>query len=55
MAFNGIFDFAPAEWLPLQDQEMLDLFVNALKAKPNNLVEGRHFSVSGLDVFVTWQ
>ena len=24
MAFNRIFDFAPAEWLPLQDQEMLD-------------------------------
>lgn len=24
MAFNKIFDFAPAEWLPLQDQEMLD-------------------------------
>ena len=22
--FNEIFDFAPAEWLPLQDQEMLD-------------------------------
>ncbi len=41
--------------ITMKDQEMLDLFVNALKAKPNNLVEGRHFSVSGLDVFVTWQ
>lgn len=24
MAFNSVFDFAPAEWLPLQDREMLD-------------------------------
>ena len=24
MAFNKIFDFAPAEWLPLQDQELVD-------------------------------
>ena len=24
MAFNEIFDFAPAEWLPLQDKELID-------------------------------
>ena len=24
MAFNNVFDFAPAEWLPLQDQELVD-------------------------------
>ena len=41
--------------ITLKDEEMRDLFVDALKAKPNNLVEGRHFAVSGLDVFVTWQ
>ena len=41
--------------ITMKDEEMLNLFVNALKDKPNNLVEGRHFSVSGLDVFITWQ
>ena len=24
MAFNSVFSFAPAEWLPLQDQELVD-------------------------------
>ena len=41
--------------ITMKDKEMLNLVVNALKSKPNNLVEGRHFAVDGLDVFVTWQ
>ena len=24
MAFSSVFDFAPAEWLPLQDRELVD-------------------------------
>lgn len=36
-----------------KDEQMLSGIVNGLKS--NNLVEGRHYSVSGLDVFVTWQ
>lgn len=41
--------------ITMKDKEMLNLVVNALKSKPNNLVEGRHFAVDGLDVFITWQ
>ena len=41
--------------ITMKDEEMLKLFCDALKAKPNNLVEGRHFAVNGLDVFITWQ
>lgn len=36
-----------------KDEEMLDLIVAGLKS--NNLVEGRHYTVNDLDVFVTWQ
>lgn len=41
--------------ITMKDKEMLNGFVNALKSKPNNLVEGKHFAVNGLDVFITWQ
>ena len=41
--------------ITMKDETMLKGFVNALKSKPNNLVEGRHFAVNGLDVFITWQ
>lgn len=41
--------------ITMKDSNMLLAFCNALKAKPNNLVEGKHFAVSGLDVFITWQ
>jgi len=41
--------------ITMKDSNMLLGFVNALKSKPNNLVEGRHFAVEGLDVFITWQ
>lgn len=36
-----------------KDEEMLSSIVSQLKA--NNLVDGRHFTVSDLDVFITWQ
>lgn len=39
--------------ITMKDSEMLSGFVTALKG--NNLVEGRHYTVSGLDVFITWQ
>ena len=41
--------------ITMKDSNMLLGFVNALKAKPNNLVEGKHYAVEGLDVFITWQ
>lgn len=41
--------------ITMKDSNMLLGFVNALKSKPNNLVEGKHFAVDGLDVFITWQ
>lgn len=41
--------------ITMKDSNMLLAFCNALKAKPNNLIEGKHFAVSGLDVFITWQ
>lgn len=41
--------------ITMKDEEMLNGFVTALKSKPNNLVEGKHFAVNGLDVFITWQ
>jgi hypothetical protein len=41
--------------ITMKDSNMLSGFVNALKSEPNNLVEGRHYTVSGLDVFITWQ
>lgn len=41
--------------ITMKDSNMLLGFVNALKSAPNNLVEGRHFAVEGLDVFITWQ
>ena len=41
--------------ITMKDSNMLLAFTDALKAKPNNLVEGKHFAVSGLDVFITWQ
>lgn len=41
--------------ITMRDSNMLLGFVNALKAEPNNLVEGKHYTVSGLDVFITWQ
>ena len=34
---------------------LLLAFTNALKSAPNNLVEGKHYAVNGLDVFITWQ
>lgn len=39
--------------ITMKDSEMLSGFVTALKG--NNLVEGRHYTVDGLDVFITWQ
>lgn len=39
--------------ITMKDSEMLSVFIDSLKE--NNLVEGRHYTVSGLDVFVTWQ
>ncbi len=36
-----------------KDENMLESMVSQLKA--NNLVDGRHYTVSGLDVFITWQ
>ncbi|MBQ7005173.1 MAG: DUF4474 domain-containing protein [Clostridia bacterium] len=36
-----------------KDENMLDSIVSELKA--NNLVEGKHYTVSDLDVFITWQ
>lgn len=41
--------------ITMKDEEMLEGFVASLKAEPNNLVEGKHFAVNGLDVFITWQ
>lgn len=41
--------------ITMKDSNMLLGFVNALKSEPNNLVEGTHYTVSGLDVFITWQ
>ncbi len=41
--------------ITMKDSNMLLGFVNALKSAPNNLVEGRHYAVEGLDVFITWQ
>lgn len=41
--------------ITMKDSNMLLAFCDALKAKPNNLIEGKHFAVSGLDVFITWQ
>ena len=41
--------------ITMKDSNMLLAFCEALKAKPNNLVEGKHFAISGLDVFITWQ
>lgn len=39
--------------ITMRDSDMLSSVVSCLKE--NNLVEGRHYTVSGLDVFVTWQ
>lgn len=39
--------------ITMKDSEMLSVFIDSLKE--NNLVEGRHYTVSGLDVFITWQ
>ncbi len=36
-----------------RDEDMLNSIVSQLKA--NNLVDGRHYTVSDLDVFITWQ
>ncbi len=36
-----------------KDENMLNSIVSQLKA--NNLVDGRHYTVSDLDVFITWQ
>ena len=41
--------------ITMKDSNMLLAFTNALKSAPNNLVEGKHYAVNGLDVFVTWQ
>lgn len=41
--------------ITMKDEEMLNAFISSLKAAPNNLVEGRHYAVEGLDVFITWQ
>lgn len=41
--------------ITMKDSNMLLGFTNALKSAPNNLIEGRHFAVDGLDVFITWQ
>ncbi len=41
--------------ITMKDSNMLLGFVNALKSSPNNLVEGKHYAVDGLDVFITWQ
>ena len=41
--------------ITMKDSNMLAGFVNALKSAPNNLVEGKHYAVEGLDVFITWQ
>ncbi len=39
--------------ITMKDSDMLSGFVTSLKE--NNLVEGRHYTVNGLDVFITWQ
>lgn len=39
--------------ITMKDSEMLSVFIDSLKE--NNLVEGRHYTISGLDVFITWQ
>ena len=41
--------------ITMKDQTMLNAFTSALRSAPNNLVEGKHFSVNGLDVFISWQ
>ncbi|MBQ6600883.1 MAG: DUF4474 domain-containing protein [Clostridia bacterium] len=41
--------------ITMKDSNMLLGFTNALKSAPNNLIEGRHYAVEGLDVFITWQ
>lgn len=39
--------------LTAKDEDMLESIVRELKA--NNLVDGKHYTVSDLDVFITWQ
>ena len=46
MAFVNKFEFAPAEWLPLQDREMLDrVGLESIENHQGNVYENPEFSL----------